>query len=752
MGIVEFDLKKLTLMRLMNLNKNKENIEKNSENLYRIVQNYLESLNVNPKFVDKPAIIERVKNIIFNNLLLNENVEFKSNGIVVKNDEKQNKKIFSVLENGSIIFYQENKKEKLVVSFDEMNEGLACRFLEYSKGEILKSEKRVIIDDYGFDKKFYEITDELSIDNINEKLREKFKHIITYIDGNSVTAFTDWGNHSITPLLDNKFLCAKKSKKIASEELYEENRFQKIDLKDKNNWLAAFPIDIPEMDDISIDKVKNSYNYYTSKYSLAKAWFINRYGKEFLINKNIISEEEQFQEETLIEKISQANQEEVILNFKKSNTNFSENELIDIINSMYSQCMYGKAIAFFDILTDNQKIEFLNSYDNYDKDFISSCICRIESDSKKREQYSELFEQFSLDNKIAIISSFSEEQNKVELYDDIIEEIIAHDTDLGEELERSEELDQSEENEEEYIDSEKAYLSEAVIDSLKDVENIKEFILKLSDFPIIKYENLKNMSKEDIDYLIENLEGYLDIEENVAFLKTGYIEDEYILELLKNNWKDGLEISSNESIEVGEDLAYSFKVFALLKVNDEAKKLEFLDDNIEEFSFEEISLLLEDVEDSYKMLSLAKKYNLPSDYIYGLVTLCEDDIKVNFLDCQKEIEKDNFIRVASSIQDVSKAMEFVIKTDKTDIITKLETINELYVELATEDEVSELSEKKFRFLMENNLEISKKIEDKEAAEVFELYVSEFWNDDKKMEIIEKTFENVSENIIEDDCK
>lgn len=753
MSEVKFDLKKLIESRLLAMNKNKENIDEKKDILYQITQTYLQVLNANPKFLDKPAIVERVMHIIFNNILLSENVHFKSNGIITKGSDSETQKIFSVLKDGSIIFYREDKSEKLVVAFDELDEGLACRFLEYSKGEYLKSEKRVIIDDYGFDKMFYEIGGITGDKERNEKLRETFKHIITYLNDREIIAFTDWGNHSITPLLDNKFLCDKDSKKICLDELYEENRYQSINLDNSADWLVAFPLDIPEMDEFSISKVQAYYNYYANKYPLAKAWFINRYGKQFLINNNIISQEETIEEEGFFEKLSQATQEEVILNFKQSAKNdFEYEELIGIIENMYFQKMYGKAIAFFDLLTDKQKIEFLNNNENYETNFVSTCICRIENDSKKEEQYVNFFEQLSLNNKIAIISSIEDEDDKVRLYEEILEEIIEYDVGQEEYDDNQEEVDTEYEgnfeNDEEKAFSEITYLSKSVLDSLKDKENIKTFILKFSSFPIIKYEHLKDMTKEDIDYLIENLEGNLDQEDNIAFLQTDYLEDDYILELLKDNWEEGLELSSDAPIDLEEDLGYSFKVYALTKVKDEERRLEFLEEYQDDFSPEEILMLLENMEDSEEMLNLAKKYNLSQDYISGLVVLCDDDIKISFLNSQKSIESENFIRVASSIEDIPRAFNFIVETNKVDIIAKLQTINELYIDLADDDDISKLAEKKFQFLMQNSQKILNSIKNKEDAATVNIYISEFWIDEEKMASLGKTFKN----IIEEDCK
>ena len=736
MSEVKIDLNNLVTMRLFTMNKNKELIEKNWDKLYKITQDYLKILNTNSKFLDKPAIVERVKYIIFNNLLLSENVQFKNNGIIAESSDKETQKILYVLKNGSIIFYQENKGEKLVVSFDELEEGLACRFLEYSKGEILKSEKRVIIDKYGFDKSFYEIGNIPTYKDVNEKLREKFKHIITYLNEREIIAFTDWGNHSITPLLDNKFLCAKNAKKIVLEELYEENRCESINFDNPTDWLVAFPYDIPEMSEFSVLKVQDSYSYYTDRYPLAKAWFINRYGKQFLIDKKIISKEDTFKEDSLIQKLSDATQEEVMMSFQKR-IDMDKDTIIDIIEKLYSKEMYGKAAVFFDKLPDQEKILFIENNDEFELDFISLCIARIEDDTKKKEQYKEFFNQISINNKIAIISSFNDEEEKIDLYNEILDEIIEYDTD------QEKNISNEEDNFVEII-----YLSEAVLDSLKDTENIKEFILKFSSFPIIKYEHINDMDKEDIDYLLENLEGELDDVENLAFLKTNYVDDDYIIELLESNWDEGLELSSDEPVDLEDDLGYSFKVYALTKVIDEEKRFKFLDEYKEDFSPEEISMLLEDMKDSIKMLELAKKYDLPQDYICGLVTLCDDDLKISFLNSQDVIENENFIRIASTISDVSKAFEFVIQTDKIDIITKLETINELYIELADEEEVSYLSESKFQFLMENSKKISAAVKSKGDIEILNLYISEFWGDDEKMAKIEKPFKN----IIEEECK
>ncbi|MBP3596122.1 MAG: hypothetical protein J6J60_01805 [Clostridia bacterium] len=737
MSEVKIDLKKILEMGLFSMNKNKENIEKKKELLSKITQNYLEVLNVNSNFLNKPAIIERVKNIIFNNLLLSENLQFKDNGIISKDFENGTQKILSVLNNGSIIFYQERELENLIVSFDELEEGIACRFFKYFKSGTLKSEERVILDNYGFDKCFYENVNIIGERAKIEKNREKFKHIITYLTEKEITAFFDWGNHSITPFQDNKFLCAEEAEKIAKDELFEENRYQSISLDNSDNWVDVFPLDVPEMDDFSISKVKSSYIYYTNNYPLSKEWFINRYGKQFLIDNNIISQEEKIEEESFLEKLSLATEEEVILKFKKiSRTDFRYDELMNIIQNMYLKNMYGKAMVFVDLLTDEQKIDFLNSEVEYENDFISSCICCIDNDLKKQEQYIEFFDQLSLDNKISIISSIENEDDKVSLYEDIIEEIIEFDFEQEENFEEEEENDSSE----------IIYLSEKVLDSLNDKENIKEFILKFSNFPIIKYENIKDMTKDDIDYLMENLEGDLDIDGSIALLQTGYLEDEYILDLLKNNWYEGYEISKDDEFE--EELACSFKVYALKKVREKEKRFEFLDDYQEDFLPEEISILLEDIEDSEELLNLAEKYNLPQDYVYGLIAFYDDDTKINFLNSQKVIQSENFIRVASAIEDIPKAFDFITQTKKIDMITKLRAISELNMELLEDVDEMDLFEKKFDFLVQNSKSIFKSIKSVDDKQMLNLYISEFWCDDGKMAEIEKLLEKA----IDDECK
>lgn len=207
---IKIDDKMVTLCKIMSFNKNKSKIIENSDELYSLTQEYLKVLNVNPKFLDKPSIIERVKSIIFSNLLLNENTKLISNGILLEDKENDSKKMFSVLKNGTIIFFSQNKKEKLTVCFDELDEELTCRFFEHRNNGVLKYEKRVIIDEYGFDKKYFEIQDNIDLEDGNEAFRENFQNIITHINGNEIIAFADWGNHSITPILDNKFLCNRK--------------------------------------------------------------------------------------------------------------------------------------------------------------------------------------------------------------------------------------------------------------------------------------------------------------------------------------------------------------------------------------------------------------------------------------------------------------------------------------------------------------------------------------------------------------
>lgn len=502
-------------------------------------------------------------------------------------------------------------------------------------------------------------------------------------------------------------------------------------LKENEKNFYAFPEKISETDEYSIKKIKENYEYYKDKYPTTKSWFVNRFGKKFLIDNGFIFDDNEFIEESLKNKIFRANTDEVLINFQESEIRLKDK--IELIESLYKEKSYEKAMIFFKQLDCKQKIEFLREHKNYGADFIAICSTLFENDSIKINILENGSDEFSVISKIELIASLKNEDKKVELYEEILDEIIEFDEN---------QLNSLEEGEDSQIPI-IGFISERVLDSLNNKDNIIDFMLKFNSFPVIKYEHLKDMNKADIDYLLNEIGEDLDAEEYVAFLRTDKVDDDNIIEMLKNNWEDGLEFSNDELIEIPNDISYTYKVFALMKIKDDDKRNNFLDDNIEYFSPEEISNVLEMIEDSEKLLNLAKKYDLPEDYYYYLITLCEDEYKFDCLENDKKIDLDNFKRIASSIQNIPQAFEYIINLENLNVINKMDVINELNMIFC--ENPSEIYEKKFEFLIENKKMIIDSIKSDDDFEVFNVYAAEFWTDSNKMNEIEKDFNHFIED-------
>lgn len=282
-----------------------------------------------------------------------------------------------------------------------------------------------------------------------------------------------------------------------------------------------------------------------------------------------------------------------------------------------------------------------------------------------------------------------------------------------------------------------SFLSEIVLDSLHEKNNLRDFIIKFRNFPIIKYNNIKDFNKDEISELLEQLEDNIDIDEYVEFFKTQKLEDDYIINMLTDNWNDGLEIAEDIEIESQDDLNCTFKVLALLNVKDEEKRLEFLDENIEYFDYEEITIILENIENVSKMLELSKKYKLPGDYYYYFMTLVEDEEKIKLLDNEEKIDLENFTRVVASFEETNEAFEYILQNKKLSIIDKMSAINELEIDYDSDE--NNIYNKKFKFLKDNSELILKHIKNSEAKEVFQVFINEYDCDEIKWSFLESKF-------------
>ena len=85
--MAEFDFRILTLLRMFKYKNNPEKIKEDNGDLYKLVNEYLEQNGASPEFLEKPAVIERIKKIIFSNLMLGKNTKFAENGAIFENRE-----------------------------------------------------------------------------------------------------------------------------------------------------------------------------------------------------------------------------------------------------------------------------------------------------------------------------------------------------------------------------------------------------------------------------------------------------------------------------------------------------------------------------------------------------------------------------------------------------------------------------------------------------------------------------------------
>ncbi len=729
---LKFDNKFLNLLCLYSYKKNPENINKDKDNLYKIVNDYLELNGANPMFLNKPAVVERIKRILFNNLLLGKNTKFTNNGSVVEEGEKY-KQILSILKNGSIIFYREYYGKKRITYFDMMENDIVCRYLEYSDNEYLRSEKRIIIDEYGFDKEYYDLDY-----NLEKKYREVFNPIITSTDSTTILALVDNGDYTIAPYTDNFFLDRNLLENI-QDDILDENLIEHITYTDMSESFTSYPKTFKIEDFENIYKIKKNFEYFKLKYPNSESWYINRYGKEFLIDNSIISKNNNIEECSILDRIELASENELFIYFQNKSLDYRE--CSTYIKYLYDKGLYFKSFIFLKKMNDSDLCRLLVENLNFSTEYISKIVTFLKSDQLKIQMLNCSEIPFDIESKITIIENLKDENSKVLYYSEYMDEIMEYDNYLLEY-----ELEDYEDSELEYVET----LSQRVLDSLSNHDNLYKYIILLKPFSKIKYEYIKDFSREEIEYILKISEEILDLEEYVQILKTDKIYDDEIIEFLESNWEDGLQISQNdEEISVNDDLKYTFKVFSLLKIKDEDKKNEFLEEHIEDYGADEITKVLEDFSDSKKMLSLAKKFELPKRYYYDLVILCEDEEKFKCLEEEPQMDEEDLSIIISSIYDMPKAFKYVENIENLNALQKLRILSKIEADLYDQPEV--MKRIKIDFLIDNKDEIFDNIKSKDDIDTIYSYISDYDDNLNPQKVIEEFKERmiqIDEDLIE----
>lgn len=720
----EIDFKVLTLLRMFKYKNNPEKIREDNGELHKLVNEYLENCGAMPEFLEKPAVIERIKKIIFSNLLLSENTKFFQNGTIYEKGENYSQTL-GVLKNGSVLFVREYDKKRRITSFDLMDEIVVCRYIEYSDKGYLISEKRVNIDDFGFDK---ECNDTFL--DLETMYRETFNSIISCVNNTDILAIEDNGSASITDNLDEYFLSRKLLPSIA-DNILNENLIDNIHFENMEESYTSYPNSLKVEDSVSIYEVKRNFEYLRDRYPNVEKWFINRFGIEYM-RKVAELRDESLTEQSELEKLLEASESEIYFHFK--NKDMDNRQIVSIIKSLYEHKKYFCVYIFLKKMNDENIYNFIKNNPDMDLDFISSIASFISDDSLKLDILDDI-DSFSILEKVQIIASLKEEDAKIELYEENIEDIMEYDKNL---MQMEEEALQ---NGNQLVISE--CVSQKVLDSLSKKENLYRFLMKLNYYCKIKYEYIKDFSIDEINEILEESPKDLEPEEYAAILRTRKLSDEDILDFLNDNWEDGLELSKNdEEINVDGDLSYSLKVFALLSMRDEDEKITFLQNHKNDYGVDEIVEVLKDLGNSERILTLAREFEIPKHYYYDLVILCSDDEKFKCLQEEEEMSEDDISIIISSIEDMPKAFSYVegLKgfnaMQKVRILSKMET--EFYEDPAIMKKI------KLKFLEENKDEIIKNVECSEDLDYFSSYISDWGLDADKAVVIEELkekFEN-----------
>lgn len=737
---LKIDYRLLNLLTLKKYNSEKEKIYENKDDLYRIANDYLEQNNANENFLNKPAVAERIKKILFENILLGENIKISQNGGIVEKGENYTQTL-GVLKNGSVLFLRNYDGKKRVTSFDMLDDNVVCRYSEFLNDEKIISEKRIIIDEYGFDKECYDIYYDLDY-----KFRETFNPIISSIDENSILAIKDTGSYSISPYIDKYFLNRNLEEGII-DDIFHSNLIDIIKFNDINETLTSYPTSVQITDEQAINKIKERYEYLRTRYPNVEKWFINRFGKEFLVKNNIIAKDSDISEITTFDRIKLAKESEVTIHFQNEDLEYEV--LSEFSKKLYLSKHYFKSFIFLQKMNDEDLKRFTEENSDYSSNFLASVISFIESDELKTEMLDNRDDLNILDI-ITVVETIKDEEKKVYCYNKYIDDIIAYDMNI-----LSKESDNYGDEEEDYYEDEmdessaideeaNSYsLSQRVLDSLSKHDNLYKYIILLKKFSKIKYEYIKDFSKYELADIVAVSPDELELDEYVAFLRTDKIDDEDIIDLLQNNWEEGLNISrESEKIKVIGDLEYTFKVFALLRIRNEDKKIKFLEEHIDDFGADEITLVLEDLGDSEKMLNLAKKFELPKFYYYDLIILCPDDDKFEFLKEEKDMDEEDISTIISSINDMPRAFKYIENLNNLNVMQKVRILSKMETDLYEDPDL--MKKMKFEFLKANKKEFLSSIEGQEDLDIFYSYIRDYELEFEKNSFIEDLKEKLED--------
>ena len=463
--------------------------------------------------------------------------------------------------------------------------------------------------------------------------------------------------------------------------------------------------------------------------------FIDRFGKEFLINNCIISKDCKTPEKDIFEKIEEADEYEV-------NQYFFDKKLSYSVLSSYAKKMLSinqirKFSLFISKMSDKEKLRFISDAgDNIE--YIAYVVCNIESDEIKKKVYDEIEENLDIEEKVLIVQSFENEAIKVEYFNDYIDQILEHDNFLLDNIDDFQLSDN-------YI-----ILSEKVLDSLVDSDNLYYFFNNLKTCVNLKYEYIKDFSKTEIeDIIIDNGEN-LNQQDYIEIFKTKKLDDKTIINVLESNWESGFNLAKNdEQLRITEYMTETLRVFGLLCIKDIDKKLEFLDNHVDDYTAPEITEVLKDVGDSNLMLSLAKKYELTKYYYYDLVMLCDDDKIYECIENEEDIDEDDLVILLTSLYDIPRAFKYVENIDKYTAIDKLRILSSLETDLAENpDEIKEL---KINFLKTNKTDILNNLKDENDFKDFMTFIRDFEEFDEQNEYIED-FKNSIPDFDDDDAE
>ena len=724
--MAEFDFRILTLLRMFKYKNNPEKIKEDNGDLYKLVNEYLEQNGASPEFLKKPAVIERIKKIIFSNLMLGQNTKFAENGAIFENGENYSQTL-GVLKNGSILFVREYDKKRRITTFDLMNDEVVCRYMEYSDKEYLIKEKRILIDEFGFDKECEDTFFELE-----KKYRETFNAIISSVTPMNIMAIEDNGSASITENLDNYFLNRKLQDSI-SDDILDENLIDNINFDDMNESYTSYPRALEVEDSVSIYEIKRNFEYLRDRYPNVEQWYINRYGKEY-IQRFANIEDKTLKEPSELEKILEASEREIFIHFQ--NKDLDEKNLTEYIKELYDNKKYFCAYIFLQKMTDEQLMNFIKRNSELDTGFLAAAASFISDDKTKIDFIAEE-DSFSIFEKIQVVETLTSEESKVDFYDENLDEILEYDKNLLEMETESVELEDFD------TANDSEYVSPRILDSLSKKDNIYRFLLKLRDYCKIKYEYIKDFSLDEINDIIEDYSDGLEPEEYAAILRTRKLSDEDIVNFLTENWEEGLELYRNdEEIKVDGDITYSLKVFSLLSMKDDDEKIRFLESHSDDYGADEITEVLKDLGDSEKILTLGKEFNLPKQYYYELVILCSDDDKFKCLQDEKDMSEEDVSIIISAIEDMPKAFKYVAGLQDFNAMQKVRILSRIETEFYEDPDV--MKKIKLKFLKDNKDEIIKHVESSEDLEFFSSYISDYGLDADQEEVIEELREKFEE--------